>query len=35
VTPDEKIDLLFERITTLEEEISEMWSLLRALETRK
>ena len=29
MTTDEKIDLLFERITALEEEISEMWTLLR------
>jgi hypothetical protein len=32
MTPDEKIDLLYERITALEEEVSELWSKLREQE---
>ena len=34
MSTDEKIDLLFEKLSSLEEEISELWSKLRELEAR-
>lgn len=34
MSTDEKIDLLFEKLSSLEEEISELWLKLRELEAR-
>mgnify|MGYP003591995761 CR=1 FL=1 len=34
MSTDEKIDLLFEKLSALEEEIGELWSKLRELEPR-
>jgi len=35
MSADEKIDLLFEKLSTLEEEMGELWSKLRELEARQ
>ena len=35
MSTDEKIDLLFEKLSTLEEEMGELWSKLRELEAGK
>ena len=35
MSADEKIDLLFEKLSGLEEETSELWSKLRELEARQ
>ena len=35
MSADEKIDLLFEKLSTLEEEMGELWSKLRELEAGK